>query len=144
MQSLMTMLGLKRSTVTSFSSLLLRSWMEDSERSITGATSGYATWWRKSKLLFFFYPPLTCRKKTIATQREPTSQNSPHTVEIYVPSPAAISPSSEVQSAPGGRLSPTQSSESASRMPCPRSRDPGRLPQRPCKTRKRQAGRQAC
>lgn len=45
-QSLMTMLGLKRSTVTSFSSLLLRSWMDDSDRSITGATSGYATWWR--------------------------------------------------------------------------------------------------
>lgn len=54
-QSLMTMLGLKRSAVTSFSSLLLRSLMEDSDRSITGATSGYATWWRGRELRWAFF-----------------------------------------------------------------------------------------
>lgn len=83
------------------------------------------------------------QQQTIATEREPTSKNSPHSVEIYVPSPEASSPSSEVQSAPGGRFSSTPGSESASGKPRRRSRDPGRPPQRSCRTRRRQAGREA-
>lgn len=44
-QSLITMFGRKRSTVTPFSSLLLRSLTEASDSSITGEASGYATCW---------------------------------------------------------------------------------------------------
>lgn len=171
----MTMLGLKRSTVTSLSSLPLRSCTDDSDRSITGATSGYATWWRMTNSdepvhskfcsLCCFFSPLKCSKlleewetwiskvkrtwkaesKTIYNLqcRRTDISHSPRSEERFSPSPVASSPSSEAQSAPGGKFSPPPGSASANGKPRRRSPDPGRPLQRSCRTERmrNQAGR---